>query len=455
MKFVRTSKYRHVFAAAPRKETVWDGVKLTKNAWDSNFVTVNPLWVGISWQVGGGGAVGLVNLQQPVSKLDKIPLITGHKGPVLDLEFNPFNDNVLATVSEDCYGKVWVIPQDFQGTLDKEAQLLKGHQRKVGNVSWNPIAENVLATGGTDNIVKIWDVSTGEDKLTFTGHGGMIQSLAWNYDGGLLTSFCKDAKLRVFDPRTNTPVGVVDGHQGVKGGRALFMGKHDKVWSIGFGKTSERQYFIYDVKNLSAPLVGPITLDNQAGMIVPFYDEDSDLVFLAGKGDGNIRYYEFEDKAEKPEIHFCAQFSSNDPTAAIGSMPKRGCDVNTNEIVKLFRVQGVKLEPLSFKVPRKSDLFQEDIFPDCRSDEPALNAEQWFGGANSKPKTKSLQGGFQKKEGGQVSFQKKDDHAGDHGHKDSGESADLKKENAELKKRVAYLEAELAKLQSHTTQQNN
>jgi len=40
-----------------------------------------------------------------------------------------------------------------------------------------------LATGGTDNIVKIWDVSTGEDKLTFTGHGGMIQSLNWNHDG--------------------------------------------------------------------------------------------------------------------------------------------------------------------------------------------------------------------------------------------------------------------------------
>jgi len=440
-KFVRQSKYRHVFASPPRKETVWDGVKLTKNAWDSNFVSVNPSYVAIAWQVGGGGAVGLVNAKT-VSKLDKVPMITGHKGPVLDLEFNPFNDNVLATVSEDCYGKIWVIPPDFQGTEEKESQLLKGHQRKVGNVSWNPIAENVLATGGTDYVVKIWDVSTGEDKFTFTGHGGIIQSLNWNYDGSLLTSFCKDAKLRAFDPRTPNPVGVVDGHQGVKGGRAMWLGKHDKIFSVGFGKTSERQYFIYDVKNLSAPQVGPCNLDNQAGMIIPFYDEDSDLIFLAGKGDGNIRYYEFEDKADKPEIHFCSQYSSNEPTAAIGSMPKRGVDVNTNEIVKLFRVQGTKLEPLSFKVPRKSDLFQEDIFPDCRSDEPALTAEQWFAGDNSKPKTKSLQGGFQKREQSSASFHKKEDtevHMSE---------SDLKKENAELKKRVAYLEAEMAKLQA-------
>jgi len=450
-KFVRQSKYRHVFAAVPRKETVWDGVKLTKNAWDSNFVTVNPSWMAVAWQVGGGGAVGIINVNT-VSKLDKPSLITGHKGPVLDLEFNPFNDNVIATVSEDCYGKVWVIPPDFQGTEDKESQLLKGHQRKVGNVSWNPTAENVLATGGTDYAVKIWDVTAGEEKFNFQGHGGIIQSLNWNYEGSLLSSFCKDSKLRVFDPRQSTPVGTLDGHQGVKGGRAMFLGKHDKIFTVGFGKTSERQYYIYDSKNLSAPLLGPVNIDNQAGMLMPFYDEDSDLIFLAGKGDGTIRYYEFEMNGDKPEIHFCSQYASNESTAAIGCMPKRGVDVNTCEIMKFFRVVNTptpnvfKIEPLSFKVPRKSDLFQEDIFPDCRSDEPAITAEQWFAGESSKPKTKSLRGGFQKKEQGAVSFQKKDDtevHASD---------AELKKENAELKKRIAFLEAEIAKIQSQQSQ---
>jgi len=444
-KFVRASKYRHVFAAPPRKETIWDGVKLTKNAWDSNFVTVNPLYIAIAWQVGGGGAVGLVNANV-VSKLDKVPLITGHKGPVLDLEFNPFHDNLLATVSEDCYGKIWSIPPDFQGTEDKEAQLLKGHQRKVGNVSWNPIADNVIATGGTDFAVKIWDVSTGDEKINYTGHAGIIQSLNWNYDGSLLTSFCKDYKMRIFDPRTQTPAAIVDSHQGVKGGRAIWMGKHDRVFTVGFGKTSERQYCIYDPKNLSTPLLGPANIDNQAGMLIPFYDEDSDLVFLAGKGDGAIRYYEFEEK-EKAELHFCSQYASNDPTAAIGCMPKRGVDVNTCEIVKLFRVQGTKLEPLSFKVPRKSDLFQEDIFPDCRGDEPSITAEQWFGGESAKPKLKSLQHGFQKSTQA-VTFTKKEDHGSAESHGD----ADLKKENAELKKRVAHLEAEIAKLQAS---QNN
>lgn len=445
-KFVRTSKYRHVFAAQPRKEATWDGVKLTKNAWDSNFVTVNPTYVAIAWQVGGGGAVGIINANV-VQKLDKVPLFTGHKGAVLDLEFSPFHDNLLATVSEDCYGKIWQIPAEFTANEEKEAQLLKGHMRKVGNVSWNPVAENVLATGGTDYAVKIWDITTGDEKFNTPGHGGIIQSLSWNYDGSTLATFCKDKKLRVFDPRTNCIAGEAPAHQGVKGGRALWLGKHDKIYTVGFGQTSERQYFIFDPKNLSAPLVGPVNIDNSAGQIMPFYDEDSELLFLAGKGDGNIRYYEVEPESStgKPEVFFVSQYSSNEPTAAIGSMPKRGCDVNTNEIVKLFRVVGSKLEPLSFKVPRKSDLFQEDIFPDCRSDEPALTAEQWFAGENAKPKTKSLQGGFAKREVSNIGFQKKDDV------EEEKSEADLKKENAELKKRVAYLEAELAKATAKLT----
>jgi len=81
---------------------------------------------------------------------------------------------------------------------------------------------------------------------------------------------------------------------------------------VGFGQTSERQYYIFDPKNLSAPLVGPVNIDNSAGMIMPFYDEDSELLFLAGKGDGNIRYYEVEpDTPGKPEVHFVSQYSSN------------------------------------------------------------------------------------------------------------------------------------------------
>ena len=34
----------------------------------------------------------------------------GHKGPVLDVQWNPFNDNEIASCSEDCTVMLWNIP---------------------------------------------------------------------------------------------------------------------------------------------------------------------------------------------------------------------------------------------------------------------------------------------------------------------------------------------------------
>jgi len=439
-KFVRTSKFRHVFAQTPKRDTAYEGIKLTKQAWDSNFVIANPKWIAIAWQVAGGGAVGALKVGD-FGRHDTVPLFTGHKGPVLDLDFNPFNDNIFATASEDCFSKIWVIPEGgIKENTEEAAQTLRGHKRKVGSIRFNPVAENILATAGQDYDIKIWDISNGKDVNTTSGHGGIIQSLEWNYDGSNIVTYCKDKKLRVLDPRSASVAAEAESHQGVKGGRAIYMGKHELIFSIGFGKGAQREYAVWDPKKLSEPVLPYVSLDNSAGVLAPFYDEDSDIIFLAGKGDGNVRFFEVIPEEEpKKMVVYLSQYSSNDSGAAYGAAPKRACDVNANEIMRIYKITGTQAQPLQFTVPRKSELFQDDIFPPCRSDEPALDAAAWLGGANAKPKTKSLEGGFVARAPQATNFEKASEEK-----KELSED-DLRKANAELTKRVAYLEAELAK----------
>ncbi len=60
------------------------------------------------------------------------PKVTGHKGPVLDLQFNPFNDNEIASASEDCNIKVWTIPDGgLTANLNEAKVTLTGHSKKV------------------------------------------------------------------------------------------------------------------------------------------------------------------------------------------------------------------------------------------------------------------------------------------------------------------------------------
>ena len=41
-----------------------------------------------------------------------LPLIKGHARPVVDFNFSPFNDSLLATASEDGTVKLWSIPEE-------------------------------------------------------------------------------------------------------------------------------------------------------------------------------------------------------------------------------------------------------------------------------------------------------------------------------------------------------
>lgn len=38
------------------------------------------------------------------------PRVCGHKSAVLDVQFNPFNDNMIASAAEDSLVMVWLIP---------------------------------------------------------------------------------------------------------------------------------------------------------------------------------------------------------------------------------------------------------------------------------------------------------------------------------------------------------
>jgi len=106
---------------------------------------------------------------------------------------------------------------------------------------------------------------------------------------------------------------------------------------------------------------------------------------LVGKGDCAIRYYEIND--DPPFVHYINTYTTSEPQRAFAFMPKRGIDSVKNEINRIYKLttKGI-VDILQFFVPRKSDVFQIDLYPDTRSKEPALTAEQFIDGKDAPPK---------------------------------------------------------------------
>jgi len=434
---VRSSKFRHVFGTVAKKEECYDDLKITRTSWDSNFAAGSPLYFAVIYESSGGGSFIVL----PYSTTGKIspntPLISGHKKEVLDVDFNPFNDSLVASVSDDSTGKIWGIPEGgLTQTMTEPLQTLHGHKRKVGCVKFSPTANNILLTASTDYSVKIWDIEKGKDVLSVDAqHTDIIQSAEWNRDGSMIATSCKDKKTRILDPRARKVAQEVEAHGGIKGSRVTYLGM-DKLFTTGFSKTSEREFAIWDTRNLGTKLTSQ-AVDNASGLLMPFYDEDTRVLFLGGKGDGNIRYYEIVEN-DPTIIYWLSEFKANTPQRGLCMLPKRSVKTSDCEIVKMLKV-GVKIvEPISFQVPRKSDIFQDDIFPDCFAGEPVLTADEWLGGKNAEPKLMSLAGGFVKKEIKAFTADKQE------APKELSEK-EVRAEFEKLKTRVAYLEAELVK----------
>ena len=109
---------------------------------------------------------------------------------------------------------------------------------------------------------------------------------------------------------------------------------------------------------------------------MPVYDVDTSMIYLAGRGDGNIRY--FEVMTEAPWLSYLNQFVSGTPQRSLAVLPKRGVDVMSCEILRFYKLHGDLVEPISMIVPRKTDIFQDDIYSETNAPIPALSGNFHF-----------------------------------------------------------------------------
>jgi coronin-1B/1C/6 len=88
-----------------------------------------------------------------------VPLIRGHAGPVVDFDFSPFNDSLLATASEDGTVKLWNIPEEgITKDISQSDAELRGHSKKLMFAKFHPSSDYTMATSGLDGTVRVWDI---------------------------------------------------------------------------------------------------------------------------------------------------------------------------------------------------------------------------------------------------------------------------------------------------------
>ena len=241
-----TSKFRHVFPTPAKTDGQFRDIKTSNTIWDcSNFVAANSKYLALAWAAGGGGKLAVINLENTVKIPSDVPCLMGHTGPILDWQFHPFADNLIATSSEDTTVRIWSIPDGgLTQNLDTQLITLSGHTKKVGICQFHHVAMNTLTTASMDHTVKLWDIEVGE-KLTVDVHKDQIFSLSYCLEGNQFVTTSRDKSIRVVDPRSNAVAAEAKGHLGNKAQKAIWAKRQNKIITAGFGKMQDRQVYVW------------------------------------------------------------------------------------------------------------------------------------------------------------------------------------------------------------------
>lgn len=375
---MKYSRFRHVYSKSVRRSEWFD-----TGPGHGLAVAANPKMIALAIDVPAGGIVQVAKLCSMGRGHMEMGKIKDHEGVVCDLKWNPFNDNVLATASQDATVRIWHIDDILRIRC---LRISRAHTRRVHLLEWHTTVDNAIISASLDGRIIFWNIEN--DEVVYVIEDCHTTSISFSHNCSEFAATTRSRELIVFDARTGKVERSTElPHDGSMPPRVAYynMGAENEfLITTGNSRNTRRQISMFHSRELSSPLT-LIDVDGASGMLMPLIDNDLSLLYVAGKGDANIRFYELS--KDIPYINYLNESSGHRAHTTVCALPKRGLSISQCEIMRIFRVDAEQLviEPLSFIVPRRADCFQADLFPPTRSPTPSLTFREWLAGLDREP----------------------------------------------------------------------
>ncbi|KAI8091710.1 hypothetical protein BDF21DRAFT_376539 [Thamnidium elegans] len=370
------------------------GLSINKSG-DCDLIQVNTKFIAVPIS-GPGGRVAIINADKPGRLPVSLPCVMCGS-EVTNFKFDPFNESILVTVSNDNKIRVWEIPEGGieQDVAEPKFILEARGMDKIHLLEFHPTSKDVLLTTSDDlgsPTIRIWNLSSNQAQLTFPSLcKGTIFSCAWNPDGTQIVITTKEKKIHLLDARTGQLISEGPSHNSIRPSRLLWLNPETNLLiSVGFGLGSTREVLLIDKSDLSKP-IAKCMIDVSPSVMSAYVDRDCQIVYIAGRGDRTIHTFHVD--TDKKNLVAVAKIESSSLQQGFAFLPKRVCDVKSIEIDKFYRLTPTNIEVVGVRVPRaRPEYFQDDIFvPTPDVEHSAQGADSWFKGENKQLELISLQ----------------------------------------------------------------
>ncbi|XGW20460.1 hypothetical protein V3C99_003897 [Haemonchus contortus] len=372
----RAASFRHIFGQSPQRTEWFD--------WGSalgSSIAANPKFIAVAIDGGTGGQI-VVGTHDDYGKHGHMGIVQlqDHTGPVTDIKWDHFNDNVLASGSTDCSVKIWHVTDQMKTQC---VRTLARHTKRVDQIEWHTTVDNVLLSAGSDSKLFLWDVEANSVIYEISDFSTSCIAFAPNSSVFAATSR-QSHRVCIFDARNgNAMKSAILPHDGAMPPKVVFVSAQRLV-TFGNSKINRRQFSIYSISSFDSPLA-TIDIDGASGLLCPIFDPDLNILYVSGKGDSTFRLYELI--ARSPYVIYLTECQQQAPHTCICTISKRALNLTGAEVMRVYRLnpQSLLIQPLSFIVPKRGDQFHPDLYPPTRGPTPAVSLVEWRAGLDAAP----------------------------------------------------------------------
>ena len=158
---------------------------------------------------------------------------------------------------------------------------------------------------------------------------------------------------------------------------------------------NEREFAIWDIRQQGAGSIATGGLPEGSGIPHIYFDREHGLLYNSGRGDGSIQFFQYSESIPGM-VAFLGKFSHGQACKSFCILPKQSLDPTKHEVGRSARyLADNTLDYIAFRLPNRTGVFQEDLYPPFPANESSNDISSWIAGNDKPVKTMQLRPGEQ------------------------------------------------------------
>lgn len=358
---------------------------------EGSLIDINSKFIAASWKpyLGSNGCVVLLDSSRTdtVRTPLQVPRIKGHDAYVTHVKFSPYNDNLLATCSDDKSVRLWMIPDGgIKEDMTQEALKYNEHGKRSTICEFHPCCAEVIASIANDKSLHVWNCGTGQS-LCKINLPEVPTALSWSLDGSIAACSGKE-KGYLIDPRANSIVLETTKFEAPKNSRINFVSENCFIGAGGNKSNKLHTMKLFDIRKASGNVCQEhekIDVDIGALYFFSCYEESNQMYFITGKGEKNIFVFDMSKETLSPLTTYLANTH-----ICFCHVPRKMVNYNELEVEKFVIVNGKEMTFEHFYLMKKEKTFDPQVYQPVFAGQPSIDYNSWVAGQNVPPVKKMI-----------------------------------------------------------------